>query len=117
MAQDTVVHVKFRGKADAADMPASVRNAAFRSYETERGECVLVFDAAVFIKNAKLLSTDGNFKRLKRRREVDIAFDMPIYFTSTKVNQNVQVPSQFIKWIHVFGQNSKYRFTSRTLTT
>ena len=101
MPEDMVVYLKFRNKADSVSLPPQVTELASRKFEMKDGYWVVQFNGRVISKVATLLRNDEHLEALQKERDVDIVFDMPIYFKSNKVSKRVKVSNSTIKYVSV----------------
>jgi hypothetical protein len=101
MRKDTVVYLKFRRKADSVSLPRQIIELASRKYAMNDGHWVVQFNGEVMSKVAALLRNDELFEALQKERDVDIIFDMPIYFKSNKVSKTVKISNSIIKYVTI----------------
>jgi hypothetical protein len=59
------------------------------------------FNGEDMSKVATLLRNDERFEALRKERDVDIIFDMPIYFKNNKASKRVKISNSIIKYVSI----------------
>ncbi len=74
---------------------------ASRKYAMNDGHWVVQFNGEDMSKVATLLRNDERFEALRKERDVDIIFDMPIYFKNNKASKRVKISNSIIKYVSI----------------